>query len=62
VLFKKSPYKIKQLKNLQISLHLEYFILANQNKFHVQVFNILFVIKVQENFQFQVSIFIQKYW
>ena len=62
MLLKKSTHKIKQPKNLQKSLHLEYYISTNHNKFHVQIVNILFVIKLQKNFEFQVSNFIQKYW
>ena len=52
VLLKKSTHKIKQPKNLQKSLHLEYYISTHHNKFHPQIVNILFVIKLQNNFEF----------
>ena len=52
VLLKKSTHKIKQPKNLQKSLHLEYYISTHHNKFHSQIVNILFVIKLQKNFEF----------
>ena len=52
VLLKKSTHKIKQPKNLQKSLHLEYYISTHHNKFHPQIVNILFVIELQNNFEF----------
>ena len=59
---KKSTHKIKQPKNLQEPLHLEYYMPTHHNKFHSQIVNILFVIKLQKIFEFCVSNFIQKYW
>ena len=56
---KKSTQKIKQPKHLQKSLHLEYYISTDHNKFHPQIVNILFSIELQNNFEFQVSNFIQ---
>jgi hypothetical protein len=38
-----STHKIKEPKNLQKSLHLEYYISTYHNKFHVQIVNILFI-------------------
>ena len=49
---KKLTHKTKQPKNLQKSLHLEYYISTNHNKFHSQIVNILFVIDLQKNFEF----------
>ena len=62
MLLKKKTHKIKQPKNLQKSLHLEYYILTHHNKFHPQIVNILFVIKLQNNFEFYIPKFIEKYW
>ena len=59
---KKSTHKIKKLKDLKKSPHLEYYISTNHQKIHPQIVNILFTIEFQNNFEFQVSNFIQKYW
>ena len=62
VILKKSTHKIKQPKNLQRTQNLDYYISIHHEKFHPQIVNILFLIELQNNFQFQVSNFIQKYW
>ena len=59
VLLKKSTHKIKQPKNLQKSLHLEYYISTHHNKSHPQTVNILFIVELQKNIEFYVSNFIQ---
>ena len=51
----KKTHKLKQRKNLQISLHLEYFISTHRNKFHPQIVNILFVVELQDDFEFQIE-------
>ena len=51
--------KIKKQKNLQKPLHLEHYISTHDNKFHLQIVNILFIIKLQNNFEFNVSKFMQ---
>ena len=52
---------MKQLKYLQKLQHLEYYISTHHNKFHPKIVNILFVIELQNNFEFGVSNCIQKY-
>ena len=52
VLLKKSTHRIKKPKKLQKPLHLEYHILTYKNKFHLQNVKILFVIELQNNFEF----------
>ena len=62
VLLKRKAHNIKQPNNLQKSLHLEYYNLTHHNKFHPQIVNIIFLIKLQNNFEFYISEFIEKYW
>ena len=52
VLLEKSTHRSKQPKNLQKSIHFEYYISTNHKKFHLQIVNILFVIDLQNNFEF----------
>ena len=57
-----STHKIKHPKTLQKSLHLEYYISTLHKKIHPHIVDILFMIELQNNFEFQVSNVIQKYW
>ena len=55
VLLKKITHKIKQSQNLKKSrknFALEIFISINQNKFHQQIVNILFIIELKKSFEF----------
>ena len=61
VILKKSTHKIKQPKNLPKSLNLEYYISMHHKKIHPQIVNILFIIEIQNNFEFQASNFRQDY-
>ena len=61
MILKTSNHKIKQPKNLQKLLHLQYYIASHYNKFHQQIVNILLVVESQNNFEFQVSNFIKKH-